>query len=42
MTDTTEIRKCDICGEEWVDTGDDTCPYCGSMSTEILTDEEEE
>ena len=35
-----EYRKCNVCGEIWIDTGDYACPFCGSMETE--TEEEEE
>ena len=25
----SELRKCGDCGEEWVDTGEPVCPFCG-------------
>ena len=30
----TEYRVCNECGESWVDTGDDICPFCKSEDTE--------
>lgn len=33
-----ESRRCNNCGEEWKDTGDDICPFCGSNNTEIVDD----
>ena len=30
-----EERKCNVCGETWVDTGNEECPFCGSENTEI-------
>ena len=38
--ETWETRKCNVCGEEWVDTGDFECPFCGSSDT-FIDDEEE-
>lgn len=35
-----ETRHCNDCGEEWTDTGDETCPECGSNDTEIVDDQE--
>lgn len=26
---------CNRCGKEWIDTGEDVCPYCGSGDVEI-------
>jgi RNA polymerase subunit RPABC4/transcription elongation factor Spt4 len=37
-----ETRVCNNCDEEWVDTGDEVCPFCGSENTEILPEEDEE
>jgi hypothetical protein len=31
--DDPEIRLCNRCAFEWVDTGNYTCPECGSMDT---------
>lgn len=33
-------RKCNECGETWVDTGTDECPYCGSEDTDWADDGE--
>lgn len=30
-----EERTCNVCGETWTDTGDLTCPFCGSDDIEI-------
>jgi rRNA maturation endonuclease Nob1 len=38
----TEKRRCNVCGEEWTDDGDDECFYCGSDDTEIVIEEGEE
>ena len=38
----SEIRRCNECGEEWPDTGDYECPFCGSDDTYIIEEEEEE
>lgn len=35
MATEPEIRKCGDCGEEWIDTGDEECPFCGSHNTAI-------
>lgn len=32
----TEKRKCNNCGEEWTDTGDEGCPFCGDENTYII------
>ena len=37
-----ERRFCNVCGEEWTDTGDEECPFCGSDNTEIMDDEDED
>lgn len=34
----TETRVCNECEEEWTDTGDEVCPFCGSDKTEVRTD----
>lgn len=33
-----EERQCNNCGETWVDSGDLTCPFCGSEDTQIIED----
>ena len=38
--DEAEHRRCNDCGEEWTDTGDPACPFCGSDRTEIIEEEE--
>jgi len=35
----SEVRKCNACGEEWTDTGDEMCPFCSSGDTEIVNDD---
>lgn len=35
-----EQRQCDICGEIWYDTGDATCPFCGSDETAIVEEDQ--
>lgn len=37
-----EIRICNECGEEWVDVGDEQCPFCGSWDTDIKEEPDEE
>ena len=37
-----EIRICNDCGEEWPDTGDEQCPFCGSWDTDIKDEDDEE
>ncbi len=37
-----EERACNVCGERWVDTGDQECPFCGSEDTYITDDNEDE
>jgi len=37
--DNRESRKCNECGEWWIDTGDFICPFCGSNETEIIEEE---
>ena len=34
-------RVCGVCGEEWIDTGEERCLFCGS-STFIKPDESDE
>ena len=36
-----EIRKCNTCGEQWPDSGDYECPFCGSDNTEIIPGDSE-
>ncbi len=36
-----EIRHCNVCGREWIDNKDRECPYCHSLNTIILYDENE-
>ena len=35
-----EERQCNICGEIWMDTGDDQCPFCGSDDTFIIEEDD--
>jgi len=35
-----KTRVCLDCGEYWVDTGDDECPYCESHNTYVETEDE--
>lgn len=35
-----EKRRCNECGEEWQDTGDPDCVFCGSDDTEIVMEED--
>jgi hypothetical protein len=37
-----EERTCNDCGETWIDNGDEACPFCCSMATDIVTDENED
>jgi hypothetical protein len=37
-----EIRKCNICGEEWTDNGEVICPFCGSDDTYIIDELDDE
>lgn len=41
MTDKQEMRQCNDCGETWIDTGDQDCPFCGSLATDVITDDAE-
>ncbi|MBC8252615.1 MAG: hypothetical protein H8E35_01130 [Ardenticatenia bacterium] len=34
-----EMRACNICDEQWEDSGDDDCPHCGCNGTEIMSKE---
>ncbi len=34
-----EKRRCNECGEEWLDTGAYECPFCGSDDTFIVEEE---
>ena len=36
LSEVCEIRRCNVCGEKWEDTGDYKCPHCGSENTEIV------
>ena len=36
-----EEKSCNECGEQWIDTGDDQCPFCGSSNIEPVDDEED-
>lgn len=40
MTDPHEDRRCDECGEEWQGTGEIRCPYCGSVETHPVEEED--
>ena len=31
-------RRCNVCGEEWPDTGDQECPFCDSADTYVVDD----
>lgn len=37
-----EMRRCNECGEEWVDDGALGCPFCGLGETFIVEEEEED
>ena len=39
QTPATEQRFCNRCGEIWVDTGDDLCPFCDSDDTGIVLED---
>lgn len=34
-------RLCNECGEAWEDTGTEVCPFCGSLDTSWLDDEDD-
>ena len=36
-----EERTCNDCGETWIDNGDEACPFCYSLATDIVEDEDE-
>lgn len=38
MNDTREVFQCNECGEQWVNGGENRCPFCGSTDTEPLDD----
>jgi Zn finger protein HypA/HybF involved in hydrogenase expression len=31
-----EWMICNECDEEWIDMGDDKCPYCGSKNIDVI------
>ena len=37
----SEEKSCNECREQWIDTGDDQCPFCGSSNIEPVDDEED-
>lgn len=37
-----ETRRCNVCGEEWPDTGWEGCPFCQSKNTEIVAETEDD
>ena len=37
-----ETRRCNVCGEEWPDTGYPFCPFCQSGNTEIVAETEDD
>ena len=40
LIDFMEVRRCNVCGEEWEDDGEQECPFCESVDTFIVTDED--
>lgn len=35
-----ERRKCNVCGETWIDTGSIACPFCSSLDTEPVGEDQ--
>jgi len=42
MNERVEMRRCNVCGEEWADTGWEGCPFCQSKNTEIVAETEDD
>ena len=42
MSDYTEQFQCNDCGERWIWTGANRCPFCGSKNTEPVENDEED
>lgn len=40
--DLSEVRRCNVCGNDWEDTGDQECPFCASADTFIVNEDDED